>query len=193
MMTSVGKLQDLTGVTEARRREAMERFVVLRPHLEGGTPLSDAAAAAGIPVRTAERWLARYRAEGITGLARRNPTGHRDGRFPDQLVALVEGLFLRRPPPSIATVHRLACEVARNKGWPEPSYMTVHRIATGLDPALVSLAQEGERHYREAFDLIYRREAERSNAIWQADHTELEHTRRRPAPAAGAAVAHRDP
>jgi putative transposase len=75
----------------------MERFAVLRPHLEGGTPLSDAAAAAGIPVRTAERWLARYRAEGITGLARRNPTGHRDGRFPDQLVALVEGLFLRRP------------------------------------------------------------------------------------------------
>jgi putative transposase len=52
--------------------------------------------------------------------------------------------------------------------------MTVHRIATGLDAALVSLAQEGERHYREAFDLIYRREAERSNAIWQADHTELD-------------------
>ena len=155
--------------------------------------MSDAAAAAGIALRTAERWLARYRAEGITGLARRNPTGHRDGRVPEQLVTLVEGLFLRRPPPPIATVHRLACEVARNKGWPQPSYMTVHRIATALDPALVSLAQEGERHYREAFDLIYRREAECSNAIWQADHTELEHTRRRPAPAAGAAVAHRDP
>ena len=73
MMTSVGKLQDLTGVTEARRREAMERFAVLRPHLEGGTPLSDAAAAAGIPVRTAERWLARYRAETAWIWDRRRP------------------------------------------------------------------------------------------------------------------------
>ena len=115
------------------------RFAILRPHLEGGVPLSEAAAAAGIPLRTAERWLARYRAGGITGLARRNPTGQRDGRFPDQLVTLVEGLFLRRPPPSIAPVHRLACDVARTKGWPEPSYMTVHRIATVLDPALVTL------------------------------------------------------
>ena len=32
MMTSVRKLQDLTGLTEARRREAMERFAILRPH-----------------------------------------------------------------------------------------------------------------------------------------------------------------
>jgi putative transposase len=59
-------------------------------------------------------------------------------------------------------------------GGGKASYMTVHRIATVLDTALVSLAQEGERHYREAFDLIYCREAEGSNAIWQADHTELD-------------------
>jgi putative transposase len=64
-------------VTEARRREAMERFAILRPHLEDGAPLPEVAASAGIPLRTAERWLARYRADGITGLARRNPTGHR--------------------------------------------------------------------------------------------------------------------
>jgi putative transposase len=49
--------------------------------------------------------------------------------------------------------------------------VTVHRIATALDPAL---AQEGERHYREAFDLIYPREADWPNSMWQADHTELD-------------------
>jgi hypothetical protein len=119
--------------------------------------------------------------------------GHRDGRFPDQLVTLVEGLFLGRPPPAIATVHRLACEVARTKGWPEPSYMTVHRIATALDPALVSLAQEGERNYRETFDLIHRREAGGVERHLAGRSHRARHARPGPAPTAGAAVAHRDP
>jgi putative transposase len=170
----VAELQGPAGLAEARRREAMQRFAVLRPHLEDGTPLSVAAADAGVPLRTAERWLARYRAAGLTGLARRNQQGPRRRQFPEQLVALVEGLFLRRPPPSIATVHRTVCELAGRQGWAKPSYMTVRRIAAGLDPALVSLAQEGERRYRETFDLIYRREAERSNNMWQADHTQLD-------------------
>jgi putative transposase len=40
---------------------AMERFAVLQPHLEENVPLARAARQAGVPVRTAERWLARYR------------------------------------------------------------------------------------------------------------------------------------
>jgi putative transposase len=87
-------------------------------------PLSEAAAAARIALRTAERWLKRYRVDGVSGLARRNPMGPRDRMFPDEIFTLVEGLFLGRPPPSIATVHRMACEVAGKKGRPEPSYMT---------------------------------------------------------------------
>jgi putative transposase len=43
-----------------------------------------------------------------------------------------------------------------------------------LDPALVKLAQEGDKAYRETYDLLYRREATGPNAIWQADHTLLD-------------------
>lgn len=39
---------------------------------------------------------------------------------------------------------------------------------------MVALAQEGARGYSEQFDQIWRREAEKPNAIWQADHTELD-------------------
>jgi len=42
-----------------------------------------------------------------------------------------------------------------------------------VDPALKTLAHEGTKAYQQAFDLLYRREAERSNAIWQADHSLL--------------------
>jgi hypothetical protein len=41
-----------------------KRMAVLRPHLIDGVPLARVAADAGIPIRTARRWIARYRADG---------------------------------------------------------------------------------------------------------------------------------
>jgi putative transposase len=55
---------------EEQHRQAMDRFVALRPALEDGVPLTRAAADAGIPLRTAQRWLTRYRRHGLAGLAR---------------------------------------------------------------------------------------------------------------------------
>jgi putative transposase len=40
-----------------------------------------------------------------------------------------------------------------------------------LDPALLTLAHYGHTAYRDAFDLLHRREATRPNNIWQADHS----------------------
>jgi putative transposase len=50
----------------------------------------------------------------------------------------------------------------------------VTAIVRALDPALVTLAHEGRKAYKERFDLLYRREASRPNEIWQADHTPLD-------------------
>lgn len=50
---------------------AMARFCVLRSHTGRGVPLPRAAQAAGVDLRTAERWLAQYRADGLAGLVRR--------------------------------------------------------------------------------------------------------------------------
>jgi hypothetical protein len=44
-------------------------------------------------------------------------------------VTYVEEMVLRRPPPSIPTVHREASELAVVKGWTAPSYATVYDIA----------------------------------------------------------------
>jgi putative transposase len=38
----------------------------------------------------------------------------------------------------------------------------------------LTLAHEGKKAYAAAFDLVHRREAERPNEIWQADHTFLD-------------------
>ena len=98
-MAQNGTAASFTALDEQRREQAMARFAVLRPHLDEGVPLSRAAGHAGVPVRTAERWLARYRHGGLAALAR--PT-HGDAgihRLPADLVALVEGMALKLSVP----------------------------------------------------------------------------------------------
>ncbi len=173
-MGAPGSATALTALTEEQRRQAQERFAVLRPYLEEGASLSQAARQTGVPLRTAQRWLRHYRQHGLAGLAR--PPRHDRGRrrLPDPLVRLIEGLALRRPPPSVASVHRQVTTVARERGWPVPSYGRVYDIVRHLDPGLVTLAHEGAKAYKEAFDLLYRHEAAGPNATWQADHTPLD-------------------
>jgi putative transposase len=94
--------------------------------------------------------------------------------MPAELRLLIEGLALQRPPPTAATVHRQVAKVAAVQGWPVPGYPVVYDIVRGLDPGLVVLAREGTKRCREVFDLVYPREATGPNAIWQADHTQLD-------------------
>ena len=153
---------------------ASERLAVLRPHLQDGVPLTRVAAEAGVPVRTLRRWLAAYRAAGPAGLRRATRTDRGRRRQPAELVTVIEGLALRRPPPSLAHVHRQAVRIAGERGWPPPSYSTVRSIVAALDPGLVTLAHRGADAYRDGYELVQRREASRPNEQWQADHTQLD-------------------
>jgi putative transposase len=80
------------------------------------------AAERGLARRSLERWLWRYRRRGLAGLARfrRAPTAPAD--LPEDLVALVEGLALGRPPPSLAQIHRQVARLAGERGVLPPSY-----------------------------------------------------------------------
>lgn len=74
-----------------------ERMRVLGPHLFEGVPLTEAAREAGVPRRTATRWLAAYRAEGSAGLSRsarsaRSDRGAAQRAFQAQLVEFVGAL-----------------------------------------------------------------------------------------------------
>src|SRR5467141_1085445 len=107
----------LAADTEAERHEAMRRFAVLRPHLNDGVPLPEAARDAGVPLRSVQRWLARYRATGVAGLVRapRSDTGHR--KLPAALVEMIEGLALRQPRPSVAAMPRRMIARTTQRPW----------------------------------------------------------------------------
>ena len=92
-------------------------------------------------------------------------------------------MALRRPASSIAHVHRHATTAASANGWPVPSYSTMRAIVAAIDRGMLTLARDGPVRYRERFELVYRREAERPNQTWQADRTAarpLHHARPHP-------------
>ena len=80
----------LAALSSGQREEAMTRFELLKPHLEEGVPLPRVASDAGIALRTAKRWLARYRVRGLAGLVRtvRSDAGHR--KLIPKLIDLIE-------------------------------------------------------------------------------------------------------
>src|SRR5215813_5596429 len=165
----------LCALSDAERTRALARYGILQPCVEHAVPLTHVARQQGLPLRTVQRWLAQYRQAGLAGLTRRGRSdrGHQR-RLRAELKPVIEGFALRKPPPTVAFVHRQVCEVARQHGWPVPTYQSVYRVVKHLDPALLTLAHAGTKAYRTTFDLLYRREAQGPNDIWQADHTLLD-------------------
>jgi len=51
---------------------------------------------------------------------------------------------------------------------------TVYSIVGDLEPGLITLAHEGTKAFKQTFELLHRHDAEKPNAIWQADHTLLD-------------------
>jgi putative transposase len=164
----------LSNLPEEARSRALARFQIIRPFLEDGVPLAQLAREQDIVLRTARRWVGRYRREGLTGLARKERDDKDKRKLTPALQQLIEGLALRKPRPSSATIHREVAEAAKKLGQEPPSYKVVHAVIGKLEPALLTLAHEGSKAYSESFDLVHRREADAPNAIWQADHSELD-------------------
>lgn len=132
------------------------------------------AEASQITERTLRRWLRRYEQFGLVGLATKTRNDKNKKRIPDDLRHFIEGLALTAPPLSAAEVHRRAVLASVKLNVAAPSYSAVYALIKEIDPALVTLAQSGTKRYNDRYDLVHRTEAERPNAVWQADHTPLD-------------------
>ena len=162
-------------MTASGHDEALERFRIIRPFLEEGVALATIARHHGLALRTARRWVSRYRAGGLAALTRSPRTDKGSHRaLSPPLQELVEALALATPRRSVAAIHRTVSALARDRGDTPPGYAAVYALVRALDPALLTLAHEGAKAYSETYDLLYRREVEAPNAVWQADHTLLD-------------------
>jgi putative transposase len=164
----------LDGFSDTERARALERFRILQPYLEEDVPLVQIVKEHGLALRTVRRWVRQYRQNGLSGLCRKAHSGKGKSRMSTELRQAIEGLALKKPALSVATIYRQTTAIARRLGETAPSYGTVYLIIRSLPAGLVTMAHEGTKAYSESFDLVHRTEAKGPNAIWQADHTELD-------------------
>jgi putative transposase len=164
----------LSELPEAERSLALARFQTLRPFLEDRLSLPKVARAAGLSLRAARYWVQRYQQGGLAALARKSRPDKNQHKLSAALQEFIEGLALQKPRLSMATIHRQATQAAEKLGESPPCYSVVQRLIRKLQPGLLTLAHEGSKAYSDSFDLVYRHEAEAPNAIWQADHSELD-------------------
>lgn len=123
-------MDELTSISEEGRQLALDRFRLLQPHLEGNQPLRAVAQKAGIPYRTAQRWVTQYRQFGLAALnrKRRRDCGERRAVSP-RLCEAIEGLALQKPPLPITLLYRQLQCWARERGETVPSYSVVYALS----------------------------------------------------------------
>ncbi len=152
---------------------AYKKFQIIRPFIEDNVQIAEISRHHKIAESTAWRWVKKYREEGISGLVRKRRL--KSGmQVSEHLQKIIEGLALKTPRLSVASIQRTIKTVALKNNEPTPSYMSVYRIIQKLDPSLLELAHNGIKTYMDKYDLVHRTEAEEPNAIWQADHTQLD-------------------
>lgn len=161
-------------LSEKDRNEAFERFRIIQPCIEDQIPITTISKKSGISIPTLKRWKKRYLEYGLSGLARKSRSDNGMYRINIEMQNLIEALALNKPARSVSSIYRQTTQIAQQEGWECPTYRTFANVVRNLDPGLVTLAHEGSKAYRDSFDLIIRREATRSNEMWQADHCLLD-------------------
>ncbi|HAU3594268.1 TPA: DDE-type integrase/transposase/recombinase [Legionella pneumophila] len=154
---------------------AFEKFKIIQPYLEDKITLASIAKNTRISIRTLHRWIKQYKENGLEGLKlkiRNDKGSYRE--LSENLAQVIEGLALQKPKRTVAAIHRQIVRYAQDNRLPIPSYAIVSKIINNISPDLISLAHDGIKPYQQKYDLLYIREALRSNQIWQADHTLLD-------------------
>lgn len=105
-MTTIGK-KNLAELTELELQLAFLRYNSLTPFLDDGVPLTALVQQANTSYRTLTRWVQQYRQKGLIGLAKKKRADYGEYRSVNEdLKLFIEGLALKKPQPSIASIYR---------------------------------------------------------------------------------------
>ena len=92
-------------------------------------PLKRVAAEVGLPLRTAQRWVSRYRRFGLVGLGRATRADRgKHRRLSEGLRRVAAGLAVQQPPLRPAAIHREVCRLAAANGETPPGYHTIYNL-----------------------------------------------------------------
>lgn len=157
------------------KRSSLEKHHLIFPIMEREMTMVEVSKSEGIPVRTLAYWVKRFSEKGVAGLHRAKRKDSGISRIMSkELNELIQGMALQKPKLTISAIHRKIVLLSKRSSLKAPSYETVYGIVKEIDPALLTLALDGSKVYQQKYELIYRRECNTPNEIWQCDHTELD-------------------
>lgn len=155
--------------------DALQKYKIIRPHLEEAVSIRNLSTQFGISIRTLNRWIKQYREKGFIGLERKTRFDKETRRrITEELEEIIKALALQKPKLSIATIQRKIEQIAISQKKERPTYNIVYDIVNKINPSLMTLAHEGSTVYRDQYELVFLRESAYPNSMWQIDHSPLD-------------------
>lgn len=179
---------ELLDVPDGKRREALRRLGIIREFEKfaaaNGAGRTDALARysaqrGGVKVRSLQRWIARYRTEGLLGLV----DGRGGGKFLEQTISpeafeLFKSMYLTQQRLSVPLCWRNIRFVNKNenKGWKIPSLQSMYNYVERLIPFGVRvLHREGLGAYEAKCSPYIETDPDsiEPGQVWVGDHAQL--------------------
>ncbi len=161
----------ISNLTTEERDKAYQKYQLIEPYLNNNCSLKSISKKSNIPLRTLSSWVEKYKRDGLLALARQDRKDKGVLRKLNQeIVKLTEALYLEYPASSCANIYRLLSNYCEKNKITIPSYRNICKIINLIPNDLATLSHFGSKVYKQKYDLLYIRESERSNQIWQADH-----------------------
>ncbi len=166
--------QALTSFSDKQRADAMKKYKIIEPYLNNQRGRKDISYETKVSVRTLYRWVEKYEADGLIGLIRKTRTDFEQIKVSNEVRQMTEELVLKYKRISTKTLYRKITSYCKENKFRTPSYSQVYKLRKRIPSSLIKLAYDGEKNYKETYDLVKLRESARPNEIWQADHTLLD-------------------
>ncbi|EPH84153.1 hypothetical protein IGL14_002697 [Enterococcus sp. DIV1938] len=166
--------QMLTSFSDHQRTDAMKKYKIIEPYLNKQETIKEISIKNKIPIRTLYRWVQKYEHDGLVGLIRKTRTDFEQIKVSEEVCKKIEEFVLRYKKISTKTLSRKITSYCKENKLDIPSYSQIYKLRKRIPKSLIQLAHEGEKTYKEKYDLIAIRETTRPNEIWQADHTLLD-------------------
>ena len=158
-------------MSDQERDAAEQKYTMIAPFLNKTSSLKKISEKSGVPIRTLNLWLKKYREGGLKGLARKTRGDKGIPKvYDEEMQKRIEGIYFKNPELSSASIHKLIAEYCEQSALKAPSYKTVCKIVKSIPDDMTVLATQGSKAYQQKYDLLYLRSSKRPNEIWQADH-----------------------
>ena len=157
--------QTLTNFSEQQRIDAMKKYKIIEPYLNKQETIKEIAIKNKVPTRTLYRWVQKYEHDGLVGLIRKTRTDFEQIRVSEEVRQKIEEFVLRYKKISTKTLSRKIASYCKENKLDIPSYSQIYKLRKSIPKSLIQLAHEGEKIYKENYELIAIREATRPNEM----------------------------